>query len=88
MNKSPHQKSKEIFLKACELPQEGRDDFLAAACENDSELLQIVQDLINNDESLLNPSPPFQGTLTVRRSPGMRTSAGARGNAGRSPERR
>lgn len=60
MNPESHQRAKQIFLQACELPAEQRSEFVCTACDADAELLALVNSMLKIDEAdheLLDNSP-------------------------------
>ena len=66
MNRSDRQKRiEEIFHKACDISEDDLDKYLAAACENDSEIRREVRILLVADKAAVSeefvlPEPPLR----------------------------
>ncbi len=69
MTPQRHARIKEIFLRACEVPSERRDEFLTAACAGDGDLAGEVRRLLARHEPGPVPDRPARGPSTVTPDP-------------------
>ena len=66
MNSSPHARVKDLFLRACALPEEERRGFLDAECPEDNELRREVEDLLRFYEPPAEHQPQIGGYRLIR----------------------